>query len=503
MANSDAYRLDISEETLNHAAKQMTDYAMAQGITVEVKQDTPAFGRGKRFRTAPFAICPTPTPQAAFERARNVQPIVNELVVAVSQDDAMLTNSLRTTCQVDEFTAGIFKVYEAGKLAKMDQYGSKAIFANLIRNDFMLHCEAGQDYKDAAIYNVEINTIASSFGVLSNQICNMHKHIYGSFNRPDVVAAVPENNTRHNLVLAFKTFHTTYLKHRTPALPRANVVIAMVVQPQETNLCDQRLIEHDLWAEHNIRLIRVTFEQVAKHACLDPKTSALLYTLSTGEQVELSTVYFRAGYTPEDLPTPQHWAARTLMEQSQAIKCPNAACHLVGTKKMQQVLAKREVLEQYLSPEHAEQVLSTFTTLVSLDASDYSSQEAFDTQLEDVYRNPADWVLKPQREGGGNNYYGQEAIDMLKSLSVEARQGYILMAMIKPPVVTVTGLSETAVVGSMAATTEFGFYGTHLQVFGEPALNATAGYLMRTKAASSHETGVAAGFGLLDVPTLV
>ena len=46
----------------------------------------------------------------ALQRACLVQPIVNSLVVAVSQDDAMLTESLRTTCQVDEFTAGIFKV---------------------------------------------------------------------------------------------------------------------------------------------------------------------------------------------------------------------------------------------------------------------------------------------------------------------------------------------------------------------------------------------------------
>ena len=277
----------------------------------------------------------------------------------------------------------------------------------------------------------------------------------------------------------------------------------MVVQPRETNLCDQRLLEHDLWAEHSIRMIRVTFEEVADKGRLDPKTSALLYTLPTGEQVELSTLYFRAGYSPDDLPTERHWEARNLMEQSQAVKCPNAACHLVGTKKMQQVLAQREVLERYLAPAEAELVLSTFTTLVSLDVGDYANQEAFDAQLEQVYQSPADWVLKPQREGGGNNHYGQDAIDKLKSLSPQARQGYIVMAMIKPPVVTVTGLSETAVVGSMAATTEFGFYGTHLQVFGEAVLNDTAGFLMRTKAAASHETGVAAGFGLLDVPMLV
>ena len=67
MADSDVYKLNLDDTMLSYVAKQMTDYAMAQGITVEVKQEAPAYGRGKRFRTAPFAICPTPTPKAAFE----------------------------------------------------------------------------------------------------------------------------------------------------------------------------------------------------------------------------------------------------------------------------------------------------------------------------------------------------------------------------------------------------------------------------------------------------
>eukprot|EP00730_Choanoeca_flexa_P011062 TRINITY_DN2260_c0_g1_i1.p1 TRINITY_DN2260_c0_g1~~TRINITY_DN2260_c0_g1_i1.p1 ORF type:complete len:501 (+),score=125.63 TRINITY_DN2260_c0_g1_i1:101-1603(+) len=500
MSNADSYSLDLSQDTLNYVAKQMTDYAMAQGIMVEVRQDKPAHGRGKRFRTAPFAVCPTPTPRLAFERARGVQPIVNELVAAVAQDDDMLTSALATTCQVDEFTANIFKVYEAGKAA--NQYGYRSTFANIIRNDFMLHCEAEQDYAHADIYNVEINTIASSFGVLSNQICDMHRQVYGSLNCSDVIANVPENRTRGKLVNAFKEFHEAYCQNRRSATTRYSVVCAMVVQPDETNLCDQRLLEHDLWAEHSVRLVRVTFEDIAQSAKLS-KSSALVYTLPTGEHVELSVIYFRAGYRPEDLPEEKHWQARILLEQSNAIKCPNAACHLVGTKKIQQVLSKPEALRKYLAPEQAEQLLSTFTRFKSLDPADYSSSEQFEQELAQVYAHPDDWVLKPQREGGGNNYYGKDAVAKLKTMSQQEASAYILMAMIKPPVVTVVGLSETAVVGKMAATTEFGFYGVQLVVKGETRLNETAGFLMRTKAASSHETGVAAGFGLLDVPMLV
>ena len=42
----------------------------------------------------------------------------------------------------------------------------------------------------------------------------------------------------------------------------------------------------------------------------------------------------------------QEWRARLLMEQSSAVKCPSISYHLVGTKKIQQELAKPDVLER-------------------------------------------------------------------------------------------------------------------------------------------------------------
>ena len=49
--------------------------------------------------------------------------------------------------------------------------------------------------------------------------------------------------------------------------------------------------------------------------------------------IDLSRCY-RAGYSPNDYPTSVEWDARILIEQSKAIKCPNIAYHLVGTKKV-------------------------------------------------------------------------------------------------------------------------------------------------------------------------
>ena len=42
----------------------------------------------------------------------------------------------------------------------------------------------------------------------------------------------------------------------------------------------------------------------------------------------------------------QEWDARRLMEHSRATSCPSLAYQLVGTKKMQQVLAKEGMVER-------------------------------------------------------------------------------------------------------------------------------------------------------------
>jgi glutathione synthase len=49
---------------------------------------------------------------------------------------------------------------------------------------------------------------------------------------------------------------------------------------------------------------------------------------------------------------------------------------------------------------------------------------------------------------------------------------------------------------------ELGIYGTLVKHAGEVLLNAEAGHLLRTKAATSNEGGVAAGFAVLDSPFL-
>lgn len=125
----------------------------------------------------------------------------------------------------------------------------------------------------------------------------------------------------------------------------------------------------------------------------------------------MAVIYFRAGYEPDHYPTQGEWDARYLMETSLAIKCPSIQYHLAGTKKVQQALAQPSVLERFINdPEEIKAVGKIFTGLYSLD-----DNEVGNANYEMALRTPEKFVLKPQREGGGNNVYGVDIPDALKA----------------------------------------------------------------------------------------
>lgn len=138
-------------------------------------------------------------------------------------------------------------------------------------------------------------------------------------------------------------------------------------------------------------------------------------------------MYFRAAYTPNDFPSQKEWQARELLESSTAIKCPSLSYHLLGTKKMQQVMALPGIIEQYISKEEAALVRSCFTGLYSLNDNEHDN--AIIKKAIDHYH---DYVLKPQREGGGNLIHGAEMKHILMNITPLDREKYILMQRISP-----------------------------------------------------------------------
>jgi glutathione synthase len=88
-----------------------------------------------------------------------------------------------------------------------------------------------------------------------------------------------------------------------------------------------------------------------------------------------------------------------MIEESSAIKCPTVAVHLVGCKKIQQELAVPGALERFFpdEPNTVALLRSCFTGLYSLDPE--SADVA--TTIANAIAKPYEYLLKPQREGGG------------------------------------------------------------------------------------------------------
>ena len=64
-----------------------------------------------------------------------------------------------------------------------------------------------------------------------------------------------------------------------------------------------------------------------------------------------------------------------------------------------------------------------------------AQDEEGDTAVNMAIANPQRFVLKPQREGGGNNVYGQEIANTLSAIkNSPERTSYILMDLIEPHV---------------------------------------------------------------------
>lgn len=282
---------------------------------------------------------------------------------------------------------------------------------------------------------------------------------------------------------------------------------------------------------HSIGVIRLPFATLHEYATLSPTGTLLITHPSLTHPTPISVVYYRSGYTPTDYPSQTQWSTRLLLERSTAIKCPTLALQLAGCKKVQQVLAAPCVLDQFLhvgstvsslSPPpiasldltHAAQLLTSFTSLYPLDDSEMGKKA-----LSLAYGHPERFVLKPQREGGGNNIYRLDIPPFLDSLATKdlgknegeprEREGYILMDLILPPEgmesIMVRAGEEKGSKGEVVS--ELGVYGVMLFRKGdkgaEVLVNVTTGHLLRTKGKDSDEGGVAVGFSVIDSPLLV
>ncbi len=434
---------------------EAVDFALTTGL---IKYNTEF-----KLTHAPFCLSPFPLKDKLNDYLVNSTPVFNELMVKVGADKDFIKHYLEPVAATDDFISRLLTIYSETELSHHLQ---------LSRNDFLIAAdgETGELHPK----QVEFNTISNSFLFLTQRMYKLHQHM--SYFVP-CGGTLAENNTLDEAVAAIAEVVQYYDK--------SNACILMVVQDREQNLFDQRGLEYSLWEKFGIPTVRLSLEQVAEqgvlkegHLVVEDKTAAL--------------VYFRAGYTPNDYQSQAAWEGRILIENSSAVKCPSVGMQLAGAKKIQQILAKPGILERYLTADLANSLKSTFVGMYDLNEL-IGNQKA----RELAKAEPHKYVLKPQREGGGNNLYDGEMVTEINKMSEEKQKAYVLMERIFTP-----RESSVLVVDRMAEETqtvsEVGRYGACFHDGQAIRFNKDIGYLVRTKSSNQNEGGVCAGYACLN-----
>lgn len=516
----------LRDEQRDYLAAQATDYALAHGIVYRPVVVAPATAPASDSAIhAPFSLFPSPFPRPLFDKAQAIQPAYDLLYAQVSSNHTFLQRVIgESVVHVDEFQKQLWDIYVAVKDDLV-----QPLSLGLFRSDYLLHdaqseqatqAEMGSRSGQLELKQVEFNTISASFGALCTKVNALHRHLaettdyLHAHKSLEDLGNLPSNDAQDVLSGGLAAAHSAYVSRVDNADPKSTYVL-FVVQDGERNAFDQRPLEHALQRQ-GIRVVRQTFSQIAERMSSISSASHRKLFLSHPVlgKIEISVVYYRAGYGPSDYASARDWETRKQLELSLAIKCPSIAVQLAGAKKVQQVLAEPSQLEPLLSPlalpaDTAPQLRSTFSHLYPLDDSSLGQQG-----YTLATTAPQNYVLKPQREGGGNNVYRDDIPRFLSALQDPAMRGaYILMSLIKPPAGLGNFLVKAGSEGAVLAkdtVSELGVYGALLFENGVGDKEAvrvvhhrSGGYLLRTKGRESDEGGVAVGFSVIDSPLLI
>lgn len=399
-----------------------------------------------------MTLSPHPFPALAFQKSLLLQPHFNSLSVNLHSHPLYL-NLLEKVKLVDSF---VRDSHDCINYASRFEFG-------ILRSDYMLdRCNN--------LKQVELNTFSVSLFGLSPKVTGFHKLENEN---------VPENNALHLICDAFRQadalYRLTYNVHKATA-------ILMMIHENERNLYDQNAFIEAV----DLPVLRRTFSEMGQMSIIDELLSI--------DDYEISVVYWRTGYAPSHYQAcDDAWKTRRRIEQSRAIKCPSIGMQLTGMKKVQELLALNpSILGDLNLPNDLKDVFTDF----------YDPANILDLcKDKDTL---AKLVVKPQREGGGNNTYREKILDIMDSVK-STPDAYVVMQLIDSIKHLTTAIRDAKEV-HFEGIAELGIYGVLLAERIDDGwkihLNSTTGYLLRTKPAGENEGGVVHGVSFLDSPAL-
>lgn len=471
-------KLKIDEKLRLEAEQVAKDAAACLGLALKDAEIPDAFS------PVPVTLLPSLTSYQALKDVVDLQKDINVLMHKVSYDREFLTAALSGVSSVDDFIRHLLDIYN--KIDIDSQYELE-----FIRSDYLLHCDDTdlsfvEAVKKGVYKQVEVNMICIAFAGLSSKMNDVHERVL-RFIGGTHIPKEPSGDVLQLYGATMAKAKEIYAKEHPPTKGRPQILLT-VIHKNERNVIDQRMVEF----QSGLICLRRTFQQIAEKGKMEDGRLIL-------EDKEVAVVYYRTGYAPPHYESQKDWATRLMIEQSFALKCPSVAHQLSGFKKIQQELSRPEVLERFVSSKSVQEAMLK-TCVGQWDVSSPHSQE----MIQKAMAHPELFVLKPNREGGGNNFYDAEVVSKLKEVvNTEQAKEFILMERILPPLqenflVRPTGLLLVPTVS------EIGVFGAIITKGQEILHNEYAkDVLVRTKAFDVGEGGVATGYACLSSAMLL
>ncbi|KAI0173223.1 glutathione synthase [Hypoxylon sp. FL1284] len=508
----------LDDGRVERILSELEDYQISHGSLLKFPRRADFDSQIAEAQPIGVSIIPTGFPRSRFEQAQRIQTIYNELYVKVAEDDAWLETVIRPLTRADDFVAKLWSIWESVR----DEGEVQQLRCGIFRSDYMLHhdlagnmvhhCELahimGRDLKldlrrsliNPGLKQVEFNTYSCAGAAHATIVADMHRYLArkGYHGAVDI----PSNNGLKSITELLAEAHKEYL----PTDGTRQTAILMTVQPNNVNICDERPTEYALSeCDPPIILYRVEFSGEVMRCCsLGPNRELLFQPPEVTKPFEISVVYQRAGYEPQEYGS-QGIRARLMLERSRAIKCPSILSHISGLKKVQQELTRPGTLEKYLEPENAFLLRQTFMTQYPMDESE-DGRKALQLALDE--RICENYILKPSLEGGGHNVFGEDIPDFLESITPQERSKFILMRKIDPPESYGALVSPTRVFQGPVVS-ELGILGLCLwrrngqgHEKAEIMKNSRGGWTFKTKPYGVAEMSVVKGYGCFDCPFL-
>ncbi|KAL5255862.1 hypothetical protein ACHWQZ_G011184 [Mnemiopsis leidyi] len=445
---------------------------------------------GNTFCTT-ITAAPTPVNLNDYEAVERLQPELNLILDRLSKDKEIILRELSPIAEHDPLAKGLLEIYR-----ELPESHKDKIILSLNRHDYMYAAPDHTD-KNAFLHGqfklVEYNCIAASLAALTEEVYFYHRTLLNKLNVETSQFNHKVNNVRgfsEGLKTGYQLYNDRYKCNGTC------VLILVETDPHGFNYFDQQLLLNCL-EKQGVPTLRYSAQQLVDRGRV---VDGRYYV----DDKEVAVIYFRSMYDPVHFKSRDFWTARRDMEFSAAVTVPSVRHQIVNMKLFQMLLSRRSFLQKYTSsPELTEEVLSLFCETLPLNLDEEGDRNA---QLG--IDHPAEYVLKPQREGGGNNMWDQEMKQKLISLKGNpARAQFILMKKIRPPIRKNKFVKRGVITEELDTVSEFGYYSVYCTNVSDNEdkviSNRVVGPLVRTKSATENEGGVAVGISAIDSPFFV